>query len=189
MSKIRSICVYCGSKPGKDKYHVEGARIIGREMARNDIRLVYGGGTAGIMGEIANSVAQSGGDVLGIIPEFLLKYERKNANPKINGNHLGELVVTQNMHERKHKMFDEADAFITLPGGIGTLEEIVEMMTWAQLDRHRKPMAFANINGFWSPMLELIKHMDTQGFIHHSDHMMPIIEDDPSKVIERVLSA
>ena len=158
MSKIRKICVYCGSSPGTDPAFVDAAKAFGAIMAKNGIGLVYGGGAIGIMGAIAYSVLDHGGEVTGIIPEFLMTRERA-----LRGTH--ELIVTQNMHERKWKMFEMADAFVTLPGGIGTLEEIVEQMTWAQLGRHKKPILLANINGFWDPLCALLDHMRALEFI------------------------
>src|SRR5262245_13329619 len=137
---IRSICVYCGSQPGRDPIYMEAGRALGRAIAENGLRLVYGGGTRGIMGAVASGVLSSGGKVTGIIPEFLMD---KEASRHSLGS-LSELIVTRDMHERKHKMFEHSDAFVTLPGGIGTLEEIVEIMTWGQLGRHYKPMVFAN---------------------------------------------
>lgn len=147
---IRSICVYCGSQPGRDPAHMEAGRALGKSIAENGIRLVYGGGTKGIMGAVASGVLSNGGEVTGIIPEFLVDMEATRHSL----GQLNELVITKDMHERKHMMFERSDAFVTLPGGVGTLEEIVEIMTWAQLGRHAKPMVFANINGFWNPMLE-----------------------------------
>jgi hypothetical protein len=158
MSKIQKICVYCGSSPGTDPAFVEGARAFGEIMAKNGIGLVYGGGAIGIMGTIAYSVLDNGGQVTGIIPEFLMNRERA-----LRGTH--ELIVTQDMHERKRKMFEMADAFVTLPGGIGTLEEVVEQMTWAQLGRHKKPILLANINKFWEPLCALLDHMKALEFI------------------------
>jgi hypothetical protein len=158
MSKIRKICVYCGSSPGTDPAFVEAARELGAIMAKNGIGLVYGGGSVGMMGAIAYSVLDHGGEVTGIIPEFLMSKERA-----LRGTH--EMIVTQDMHERKRKMFEMADAFVTLPGGVGTLEEIVEQMTWAQLGRHKKPILLADINGFWGPLCALLNHMKALEFI------------------------
>ena len=184
MPDIKSICVYCGSQPGNNADYLEAAKILGESMALNRIRLVYGGGGGGIMGEIARVVKTGGGEVLGIIPEFLFKRERGSAN-----SDLGEVIITRDMHERKHTMFEKSDAFVALPGGIGTLEEIIEIMTWAQLGRHAKPIVFANVGGFWDPLLELISHMSEEGFIHTSNKVRPIVANDPAKIIEAVLTA
>lgn len=184
-SPIRSICVYCGSQPGRDPDHIAAGRALGRAMALSGIRLVYGGGTKGIMGAVAAGVLSNGGDVTGIIPEFLVDMEATRHSL----GQLSELIITKDMHERKHMMFERADAFVTLPGGIGTLEEIVEIMTWAQLGRHGKPMVFANINGFWDPMLELIRHMRDQGFIHRSHLLRPLVIGDVEQIVPAIIDA
>jgi len=157
-SKIRKICVYCGSGPGTDPAFVEAARAFGTIMAKNGIGLVYGGGNVGMMGELAAAVLAQGGEVTGIIPDFLVA--REHAVKSARG-----LIVTRDMHERKQKMFELADAFVALPGGVGTLEEIVEQMTWAQLGRHKKPILLANIAGFWQPLCALLDHMKALEFI------------------------
>ncbi len=180
---IRSICVYCGSQPGRDKSYMEAGRALGRSLAAHNVRLVYGGGTKGIMGAVASGVMSGGGAVTGIIPEFLVDMEATRHSL----GQLDELIVTADMHERKHKMFERADAFVTLPGGIGTLEEIVEIMTWAQLGRHAKPMVFANINGFWDPMLELVRHMGEQGFVHTAHRVQPLVISDIDEIVPAVL--
>ena len=182
---IRSICVYCGSQPGRNPDYMEAGRALGRSIANHGLRLVYGGGTRGIMGAVSSGVMSSGGRVIGIIPEFLMDKEAS----KHSLSALTELVVTRDMHERKHKMFEESDAFATLPGGIGTLEEIVEIMTWGQLGRHRKPMVFANINGFWDPMLELMKHMADQGFIHTAHLVKPLVIDRVEDIVPAIVEA
>ncbi|WP_377287989.1 TIGR00730 family Rossman fold protein [Rhizobium sp. SG2393] len=180
---IRSVCVYCGSQPGRSSSYVEAGRALGRSMAENHLQLIYGGGTRGIMGAVASGVLSAGGRVTGIIPEFLIDMEATRHSL----GQLSELIVTPDMHARKHKMFERADAFVTLPGGIGTLEEIVEIMTWAQLGRHRKPMVFANIGGFWDPMLKLIRHMADEGFIHHADLVQPIVVDEAEAIVPAIL--
>jgi len=180
---IRSVCVYCGSQPGRDSAYVDAGRRLGKAMAENHLRLVYGGGTKGLMGAVASGVLSNGGRVTGIIPQFLME---KEATRHSLGQ-LSELIVTPDMHERKHKMFDRADAFIALPGGIGTLEEIVEVMTWAQLGRHRKPMVFANTGGFWDPMLKLIRHMADEGFIHTAHLVQPMVIDEPEEIVSALL--
>jgi uncharacterized protein (TIGR00730 family) len=158
MSNIKSVCVYCGSGPGTDPAFVEAAEQFGRALAGSGIRLIYGGGKVGIMGTISRAVIDAGGEVTGIIPEFLMAREhaRKAGN---------DLIVTRDMHERKRKMFEMADAFVAMPGGVGTLEEIVEQITWVQLGRHKKPVLLANIQGFWDPLCALLEHMRTLEFI------------------------
>jgi uncharacterized protein (TIGR00730 family) len=158
MSKIKAICVYCGSSPGTDPAFMEAARDLGKILADNSIRLVYGGGSIGLMGALADSVIRHGGAATGIIPEFLTAKERPRRLAQ-------EQIVTRDMHERKQTMFDRADAFVALPGGIGTLEELVEQMTWAQLGRHKKPILVVNINGFWDPLLVLLDHMRALGLL------------------------
>jgi uncharacterized protein (TIGR00730 family) len=158
MSKINAVCVYCGSSPGSDPAFVKTAREFGKILAENDVRLVYGGGSIGLMGALAGAVIEHGGAATGIIPEFLTAKERPRRVAQ-------EQIVTHDMHERKRTMFDRADAFVALPGGLGTLEELVEQMTWAQLGRHKKPILVANINGFWDPLLALIDHMRTLGLV------------------------
>ncbi len=161
MSKINALCVYCGSSPGTDPAFVEAAQAFGKILAREGVRLVYGGGSLGLMGALAHAVLAHGGEATGIIPEFLTKRERPRQIAQ-------ELIVTRDMHERKRTMFERADGFVALPGGIGTLEELIEQMTWAQLGRHKKPILIANINGYWDPLLTLIDHMRTQQFMPSS---------------------
>lgn len=181
--RIRSICVYCGSQPGRDPAHRAAAKTLGIAMAENDIDLIYGGGTKGIMGAIADAVLSAGGRAVGIIPEFLMDQE---ASRKSLGG-LTELHVTKDMHERKHMMFERSDAFVTLPGGIGTLEEIVEIMTWAQLGRHAKPMVFANIKDFWKPLHALLGHMSTEGFIHTAHLVQPMVIDRAEDIVPAIV--
>jgi uncharacterized protein (TIGR00730 family) len=159
MSMIRSVCVYCGSSPGVDPAFITAAEGFGRILAREGVGLVYGGGSNGLMGALARSAHEHGGRVIGVIPEFL-----KARELAFRGS--DELIVTPDMHERKRIMFERADAFVALPGGIGTLEELIEQLTWAQLGRHKKPILFADINGFWRPLIELLDHMKRTGFIH-----------------------
>ncbi|MBN9244440.1 MAG: TIGR00730 family Rossman fold protein [Mesorhizobium sp.] len=185
MNTIRSVCVYCGSSPGRDQTYLEAGHLLGRSIAKAGLRLVYGGGTKGIMGAVAEGTLRAGGTVMGIIPRFLLT---KEATEKAL-ERLNELVITDNMHERKHRMFEESDAFVALPGGIGTVEEIVEIMTWAQLGHHRKPTVFVNVNGFWNPMLALIDHMAAEGFIHTAHKVKPLVVTDPQAVVAAIMAA
>jgi uncharacterized protein (TIGR00730 family) len=158
MNKIKTVCVYCGSGPGTNPRFVEAAIGLGKALADNGIRLVYGGGSIGLMGAVASSVLDHGGSVTGIIPDFLTL--RENALTRVQ-----EMIVTPDMHERKRLMFERSDAFVALPGGIGTLEELVEQLTWQQLGRHTKPVLLANIDGFWEPLLALLAHMRATQFI------------------------
>lgn len=159
MATLESVCVYCGSSPGTDPLFLEEARRFGQLLARQGVRLVYGGGGVGLMGEMAGAAVLAGGKVTGIIPGFLVSRER--ALP-----YDYDLLVVEDMHERKRLMFERADAFVALPGGIGTLEELVEQLTWAQLGQHRKPILLVNTAGFWDPLLNLLDHMRASGFIH-----------------------
>ena len=161
MSSIRNVCVYCGSSEGNDVRFGEAADALGRVLAAEGIGLVYGGGGEGLMGRLARATLADGGYVTGIIPSFLVRKEHALTTAQ-------EMLVVENMHERKQAMFDRADAFIALPGGIGTLEELVEQMTWAQLERHAKPILIADVNGFWRPLLGLFAHMHEAGFIRRA---------------------
>src|SRR5438270_2982079 len=161
MNDIRTVCVYCGSGPGTNPRFIESAIALGKVLAGNGIRLVYGGGSLGMMGAIATSVLEQGGSVTGIIPDFLTS--RENALTRVQ-----EMIVTPDMHERKRLMFERSDAFVAMPGGIGTLEELVEQLTWQQLGRHSKPVLLANFDGFWEPLLALLAHMRATEFIRPS---------------------
>ncbi len=188
MSKINAICVYCGSSAGTEPAFVEAAQKFGQVLAENRIRLIYGGGSVGLMGALAESVLEHGGEVTGIIPEFLTQRERPRHMAQ-------ELIVTRDMHERKRIMFERADAFVAMPGGIGTLEELVEQLTWVQLGRHKKPILIANIQGYWGPLLALIDHMREVKFIPAAfrvdflatkrvDEIVPMLRESARKVAE-----
>jgi len=161
MNQIKTVCVYCGSGPGTNPHFEQAAIALGKVFAENDIRLVYGGGSIGLMGAVAKSTLDHGGKVTGIIPDFLRA--RENALTRVQ-----EMIVTPDMHERKRLMFERSDAFVALPGGIGTLEELVEQLTWQQLGRHSKPVLLANIDNFWEPLLALLAHMRSTAFIRPS---------------------
>jgi len=158
MSIIKTVCVYCGSGPGTNSHFMEAAKAFGKALAENGIRLVYGGGSLGLMGAVATSVLDHGGTVTGIIPDFLTL--RENALTRVQ-----EMIVTPDMHERKRLMFEHSDAFVALPGGVGTLEELVEQLTWKQLGRHEKPVLLANVDNFWEPLFALLAHMRATQFI------------------------
>ncbi|MFD1987854.1 TIGR00730 family Rossman fold protein [Mesorhizobium newzealandense] len=185
MNTIRSVCVYCGSSPGRDETYAKAGHLLGRSLARSGLRLIYGGGTKGIMGAVAEGALRAGGKVTGIIPRFLINKEATETAL----DRLDELVITDNMHERKHRMFEKSDAFVALPGGIGTVEEIVEVMTWAQLGHHRKPIVFGNIGGFWDPMLALLDHMAAEGFIHTAQRVKPLVVNDPEAIVAAIMVA
>jgi uncharacterized protein (TIGR00730 family) len=181
-NKIQKICVYCGSGPGIDPAFVAAARAFGTILAKNGIGLVYGGGAVGIMGELAAAVLENGGQTTGIIPEFLVV--REHALEKAQG-----LIVTRDMHERKRKMFDLADAFVALPGGVGTLEEVIEQMTWAQLGRHKKPILLANIHDFWAPLCALLDHMRSLEFIRGDLNFDLLVADNVDDILPMLNAA
>src|SRR5205807_407585 len=161
MNRIKTVCVYCGSGSGSNPRFVEAAIALGKAFAENSIRLVYCVGSVGLMGAVAKSVLDHGASVTGIIPDFLRA--RENSLTRVQ-----EMIVTPDMHERKRLMFERSDAFVALPGGVGTLEELVEQLTWKQLGRHGKPVLLANIDGFWEPLLALVAHMRAAEFIRPS---------------------
>ncbi|WP_342358397.1 TIGR00730 family Rossman fold protein [Terrarubrum flagellatum] len=179
---IRSVCVYCGSSPGHDPSYAQAARELGRILAEEGVKLVYGGGGSGVMGEIARATLAHGGHVLGIIPSFLRERE-------VQLNECTELVVVPDMHVRKQRMFDEADAFVALPGGVGTLEELAEQMTWAQIGRHTKPILIADVSGFWRPLLSLFAHMREAGFIRAENEVKPIVAEKIIDVLPMLRAA
>jgi uncharacterized protein (TIGR00730 family) len=179
MSKLTSICVYCGSAPGHDPAYLETARRLGADLAKAGIRLIYGGGDVGLMGAVARAVIDNGGSVTGIIPTFLMRRERMLTAVE-------ELIVTADMHERKQIMFERADAFVALPGGVGTLEELVEQLTWAQLGQHKKPIILANTNGFWDRFLDLIGHMHAEGFIRSELPVSYTVVNEAEDIVQTV---
>jgi len=183
---IRSVCVYCGSSPGSDPAFVDAATELGAHLAAASVRLVFGGGDRGLMGAVAQGVLAGDGKVTGVIPEFLLSKEQPEGGKSLNG---ADMVTVPDMHTRKQMMFEEADAFIALPGGIGTLEELIEMLTWAQLARHTKPVAVLNIQGFWDPLIELIDHMESAGFLHNPGPARPLICETPVEILEKLKAA
>jgi uncharacterized protein (TIGR00730 family) len=182
MSTIRNVCVYCGSGPGNDPEFMAAARRVGELMATDGVGLVYGGGSKGLMGEVANAVLRHGGHVTGVIPEFLKSKEGIQVDAQ-------EIIITPNMHVRKQTMFDKADAFVAMPGGIGTLEELIEQLTWAQLGRHKKPILILNINGFWDPLCVLIDHMRRLAFIHNESGVRMLVAERPEDVMPLLRSA
>ncbi|MEA2984175.1 MAG: hypothetical protein QOD94_429 [Alphaproteobacteria bacterium] len=182
MSMLRTICVYCGSGPGKNPAFVKAARKFGKILAENDIGLIYGGGSIGLMGELAKSVLKHGGKVTGVIPEFLIARERMLEEAQ-------EVVVTQDMHERKRIMFERSDAFVALPGGVGTLEETVEQLTWSQLGRHKKPILAANIEHFWEPLCVLFEHMEKLEFIRPGLTVKLLVADSVEEILPALRAA
>jgi len=179
---IRNICVYCGSSAGSDPIYLQAARALGRELAKAKIGLIYGGGGTGLMGALARSVLESGGFVTGIIPEFLTEREAMFDAAQ-------NLIVVPDMHTRKRLMFEKADAFVALPGGIGTLEELVEQLTWVQLERHTKPVLIADIGGFWRPLLTLFAHMHERSFIQPAFEVRYLVAERVEDVLPMLKAA
>ncbi|MEP6754008.1 MAG: TIGR00730 family Rossman fold protein, partial [Chthonomonadales bacterium] len=157
--QFNSICVFCGSSPGANPVYLEAANEVGKYLADNGITLIYGGGQLGLMGAIADATLANGGKVIGVIPDALAVAEVAHAR-------LTELHVVKTMHERKALMAELSDAFIALPGGFGTFEEYCEMLTWGQLDIHRKPVGLLNVNNYFDPLIQLFDHANSEGFIH-----------------------
>jgi uncharacterized protein (TIGR00730 family) len=182
MIEIKTVCVYCGSGPGTNPRFIEAATALGKALAQNGIRLVFGGGSVGMMGAVASAVLDNGGSVTGIIPDFLTT--REHALSRVQ-----ETIITPDMHERKRLMFERSDAFVALPGGIGTLEELVEQLTWKQLGRHAKPVLLANIDGFWEPLLSLLAHMRATQFIRTGQSVDILKAERVEDILPRLRSA
>ncbi|QPF89217.1 TIGR00730 family Rossman fold protein [Bradyrhizobium commune] len=182
MSTIKTVCVYCGSGPGTNPRFIEGAKALGKALAESNIRLVYGGGSVGMMGAVADAVLDHGGLVTGIIPDFLRT--RENALTRVQ-----EMIVTPDMHERKRLMFERSDAFVAMPGGVGTLEELVEQLTWKQLGRHAKPVLLANIDDFWEPLFTLLSHMRQTQFIRAGFSVDILKADRVEEILPKLKSA
>jgi uncharacterized protein (TIGR00730 family) len=174
-----SICVYCGSGNGRDPAYVTAAEQLGMAIAKAGHRLVYGGGNLGLMGTVARGAKAGGGHVTGIIPHFLISKEKVLTDAD-------EIILVNDMHERKMKMFEKSDAFVALPGGIGTLEEIVEQMTWAQLGRHTKPIVMVDVAGFWRPMMDLLAHMRMEGFIRDGLEVKTLTAEKSGDVVPMI---
>jgi uncharacterized protein (TIGR00730 family) len=179
VSSLQSICVYCGSGPGNDPAFLETARDFGRKLAQSRIGLVYGGGSVGLMGEIARPVIHHGGHVTGIIPGFLSEREHMLIEAQ-------ELIVVDDMHQRKQLMFTKSDAFVALPGGLGTLEEFVEQLTWSQLGRHAKPIVLLNVAGFWDPLLALFDRMGAENFIRPGLELNMLVVERVADIIPTI---
>jgi uncharacterized protein (TIGR00730 family) len=182
MSAIRSVCVYCGSSDGADPRFGAAAEALGRALAAEGVGLVYGGGGEGLMGRLARATLAGGGYVTGVIPSFLIRKEHALTSAQ-------DMIVVKDMHERKRLMFERADAFVALPGGVGTLEELVEQMTWAQLDRHAKPILLANLFGFWRPLLALFAHMRVEGFIRDGFELRYLVAEKIEDVVPMLRAA
>ncbi|HEX8281548.1 MAG TPA: TIGR00730 family Rossman fold protein [Chthoniobacterales bacterium] len=175
---IRRICVFCGSNSGSDPAYAAAARAVGRLFAREGIALVYGGGSVGLMGELADSVLASGGEVIGVIPHALWARE-------VGHRGLTDLRIVETMHERKAMMADLADAFIALPGGLGTLEEIFEVWTWAQLGLHKKPVGFLDVNGFYAPLMQFLDRAMRERFVREQHRAIAVIDSDAEALLAK----
>ena len=182
MTGISSICVYCGSGPGNDPAYLEAAARLGKSLADHKIALVYGGANVGLMGMVARSVLEHGGYVTGIIPEFL-------KNRELMLDSIQETITVDDMHTRKRLMFERADAFIALPGGIGTLEELVEQMTWAQLGQHKQPILLLDVKEFWQPLLTLLAHMRQAHFIRDGLEVNYMVTEKPEDAVPILLDS
>ncbi|MFH6784114.1 MULTISPECIES: TIGR00730 family Rossman fold protein [Methylobacterium] len=179
---MRTVCVYCGSGFGTDPVFEAAARALGRHLAEAGIALVYGGGNVGLMGTVARAVLDHGGHVTGIIPDFLKSRERMLDDVQ-------ETIVVSDMHTRKKLMFDRSDAFVAMPGGIGTLEELVEQMTWSQLGQHAKPILLLSVADFWTPFLALLDHMRRTGFIREGLDLSYLVAEEPGQVVPMLRAA
>lgn len=178
---MRRICVFLGSNSGIRAAYVDAARDLGRELARRKLTLVYGGGSVGLMGELATAVLAEGGDVIGIIPEALIEKE---------GSQIGihDLRVVASMHDRKAQMSELADGFVVLPGGIGTLEEFFEILTWAQLGFHRKPCGVLNTCNFYEGLIQFLDHVVTQGFLNEEHRSMLLVGETATELLTKFMS-
>lgn len=178
MKQLKNICVYCGSSPGRRDAYATNARALAEALVCRDIGLVYGGASIGIMGVVADHVLRLGGRAVGVIPEALMRKE-------VAHYQLTELHVTQSMHERKMRMAELSDGFIALPGGLGTLEELFEIWTWAQLGFHGKPCGLLNVEGYYDPLIEFLDHATAEQFVQQSHRAMLIVDSESEKLLDR----
>ena len=176
---MRSLCVFCGSSTGHERAYVEAARTLGRMLAESGIRLVFGGGRVGLMGEVADAALAAGGEAVGVIPNSLVEREIAHTS-------LTDLYVVGSMHERKAMMSDLSDGFVALPGGTGTLEEFFEVLTWAQLGEHTKPCGLLNVAGYYDPLLAVFDHMVDRGFLSESNQALVLVEIDPGALLAKL---
>lgn len=179
MTEIQSICVFCGSSAGEDPKYLEAASEMGKLLAEEEIELVYGGSRVGMMGRLADTVLGAGGRVTGVIPRALMDRE-------VAHRELQDLRVVESMHERKAQMEELADAFVALPGGLGTLEELCEVLTWSQLGLHRKPCGILDVGGYYQPLIRFLDHMVREGFLGTSARSMVLVESSSERLLERM---
>jgi uncharacterized protein (TIGR00730 family) len=173
------LCVFCGSKPGRNPAYRDAARAMGALLAREGIGLVYGGASVGLMGEVADAARAAGGEVIGVIPQALVRRELAHKD-------LDDLRIVHSMHDRKALMAELSDGFIALPGGIGTLEEIFEVWSWAQLGQHAKPCGFLNVEGYYDRLIAFLGHQVAEGFLAEQDRAMIIVEREPQAILSAV---
>lgn len=178
---MKRICVYCGSSVGKNVAYAHAAKRLGQLLLDREIGLVYGGGHIGLMGEVAKTVYQGGGEVIGVIPKDLFDHE-------VGYQELKDLRIVNSMHERKALMADLSDAFIALPGGLGTLEEIFEMLTWFQLEIHSKPCGLLNVAGYYNGMIQFLEHAEAEQFIHKNHQQLFVQDEDPDSLLKKLCS-
>jgi len=181
MTAIKSICIYCGSSPGRLDAYAAAAIAVAEALVSRNIRLVYGGASIGIMGLVADQVLKLGGQVVGVIPKGL-------AHKEVAHQQLTELHITQSMHERKMRMAELADGFIALPGGIGTLEELFEIWTWAQLGIHNKPCGLLNVEGYYDSLIGFLDHVLAEQFVKKHHHELLMVDSNPDRLLERYLN-
>jgi uncharacterized protein (TIGR00730 family) len=177
VTEVRSLCVFCGSREGIDPAYHAAALRLGQLMGERGVRLVYGGGSIGLMGVVADAVIAAGGEAVGVIPDFLIQYE-------VGHRRLQDLVVTDSMHDRKRRMFEMADAFVILPGGLGTLDETFEIVTWKQLRLHDSPIVVLDVNGYWSPLLDLLGAIIAAGFARPEITELITVVETPEQVLQ-----
>ena len=175
---MKRIAVFCGSSEGATPAYIAAAKELGKTLADQNLTLVYGGASVGLMGAVANGAMQAGGHVIGVMPDFLEKRE-------IAHSHVSELIVVSSMHERKAKMADLADGFVVLPGGPGTLEEFFEIFTWAQIGLHQKPLGILNIEGYYDLLVNLFDHMADERFMHEKYRTMALVDADPASLLDK----
>lgn len=182
MTQAQSLCVYCGASNHVEPIYLDAARTLGQQMAERGIRLVFGGGQVGLMGAVADSVLEGGGEAIGVFPDHLHRFEAAHRG-------VTRMIAVEDMHQRKRTMFDLADAIAILPGGIGTLDETFEMVTWKQLEMHDKPIVLVNIADYWTPLLDLIDHMIAHRFAREGTRELFTVVNSVDKVFDAIAAA